>query len=207
MVFLDCGHGGLNKNGGYTTAPSKMFRHSRGDFHGGGVFYEGVFNRQLTRQVASKLNMLGIPFLYVSHKSADYSLQYRANAANFYHQYHQNNILISNHANASRSHLARGFEVYSSSGHTQADVLAEMLWKQIVKLLSGYDVRMRSDLSDGDHDKEERFYILQKTLMPAILVENLFFDNYDDARLLMNPIIQDLLAEAQVRAVVQYLSQ
>lgn len=36
---------------------------------------------------------------------------------------------------------------------------------------------MRTDLSDGDKDKESGFYILKHTIMPAVLTENLFMDN------------------------------
>ena len=33
---------------------------------------------------------------------------------------------------------------------------------------------MRADLSDGDFDKEENFYILKHTNCPAIFTENFF---------------------------------
>ena len=42
--------------------------------------------------------------------------------------------------------------------------------------------------------------------MPAILIEHLFFDNYEDAKLLMDEEIQELFAEAQVRAIIEFLS-
>ena len=54
-VFLDAGHGGLDAAGNYVTAPSKMHQHTRGEFHNGRLFYEGVWNRRLTRLVVSKL--------------------------------------------------------------------------------------------------------------------------------------------------------
>ena len=42
------------------------------------------------------------------------------------------------------------------------------------------DIRIRSDYTDGDVDKESLFYILANTHCPAILPEWLFFDNYSD---------------------------
>ena len=33
-------------------------------------------------------------------------------------------------------------------------------------------MRLRSDYSDGDIDREEDFYILKHTLCPAVLTEN-----------------------------------
>jgi N-acetylmuramoyl-L-alanine amidase len=39
--------------------------------------------------------------------------------------------------------------------------------------------------------------------MPAILVEHLFFDNYEDAKLLMDDEIVERFAEAQVRTIIE----
>ncbi|MEL7021126.1 MAG: N-acetylmuramoyl-L-alanine amidase, partial [Bacteroidota bacterium] len=72
-VYLDAGHGGLDAQGQYVTAPSKMFRHQRGTFHAGGTFYEGVWNRTLTNRVILKLKRLGITYKLLHHEYLDYS--------------------------------------------------------------------------------------------------------------------------------------
>ena len=41
-IILDFGHGGIDQNGTYTTAPAKMFTFSNGE-----IAYEGVLNRQI----------------------------------------------------------------------------------------------------------------------------------------------------------------
>ena len=202
-VFLDAGHGSLDRDGRYVTAPSKQFRHSRGEFHGDGWFLEGVWNRVLTYRVAAKLANLGIPHIVVSHEYMDTPLSYRVDLANWYHRKFKKGIFISNHANASGSGLARGFEVYTSPGVTPSDKIADCHFENVRDLL-GDRISYRQDLSDGDHDREARFYVLTRTVMPAILVEHLFFDNYDDATLLMNDEIVDRFAEAQVRTVLQH---
>lgn len=201
-IFLDAGHGSLDKNGNYVTAPSKQYEHAKGAFHKGRWFFEGVWNRTLTNRVASKLSQLGIPHLIVSHEYVDTSLEYRVELANWYHKNYKEGLYISNHANAGGGQ-ARGFEVYTSPGQTASDTVAELHWKNVKDLL-GDRITMRSDTSDGDYDKEARFYVLTKTAMPAILVEHLFFDNYDDAILLMDEEIIDRFAEAQVRTVLQF---
>lgn len=203
-VYLDAGHGALDKRGNYVTAPSKQFKHSRGTFHNNGWFYEGVWNRVVVDLVAKKLANLNIPYLMLSHEYLDYRLQYRADMANWYYKNYKKGVLISSHANASGG-LARGFEVYTTPGRTKSDTLAEYIWEEAKDLLSGR-IRFRSDDSDGDHDKEARFFILRKTVMPAVLVEHLFFDNYDDAQLLMDDEIVDLFAEMQVRAVLRFMN-
>ncbi len=40
---------------------------------------------------------------------------------------------------------------------------------------------MRCDFSDGDTDFESGFYILNHTMCPAVLIENLFQDTKFDA--------------------------
>lgn len=205
-VYLDAGHGGLDAKGNYVTAPSKMHEHSKGTFHDGKFFYEGVWNRTLTNLVAKKLDNLKINCLIVSHDYLDLSLQYRVDIANWYHKFYKQGIFLSNHSNASGNHSARGFEVYTTPGVTKSDALAELHWDSVKDLL-GDRISFRDDTSDGDHDKEARFFVLAKTNMPAILVEHLFFDNYDDAVLLLDDEIVERFAEAQVRTVIKYINQ
>lgn len=202
MVFLDAGHGGLDSSGKYVTAPSKQYKHSRGEFHGGGWFYEGVWNRVLTYRVAAKLRNLNIQHIVVSHEYVDNSLTYRVDMANWYAKRVSKTLYISNHSNAMGSGQARGFEVYSSPGRTKSDDVVN-LHIQNVKDLLGSSIDYRYDTSDGDLDKEANFYVLRQTTMAAILVEHLFFDNYEDAKLLMDDEIVERFAEAQVRTIIQ----
>jgi N-acetylmuramoyl-L-alanine amidase len=204
-VFLDAGHGGLDANGDYVTAPSKQFEHSQGTFHNGGWFYEGVFNRTMTDRIAMKLERLGISYIMVSHEYLDTPLSYRVDMANWYHRNYKPGVFISCHANAFNTR-ARGYEIYTSRGTTNSDAIADLHWKHVKDLL-GDKISMRTDTSDGDLDKEAGFYVLTKTVMSAILIEHLFFDNYDDAKLLMNDEIVDRFAEATVRTVVQWFDR
>ncbi|PSR10728.1 MAG: N-acetylmuramoyl-L-alanine amidase [Bacteroidetes bacterium] len=205
LVFLDAGHGGLDPAGNYVTSPSKEHRFSQGGFHNNGWFYEGVFNRTLTNRVALKLGRLGIPFYLVSHEYLDVSLAYRVELANWYARKVAKSLYISNHANAGGG-SARGFEVYTSPGRTASDAVAELHWNNVSELLGERISRYRSDTSDGDHDKEARFYVLTKTSMPAFLVEHLFFDNYEDALQLMDDEIVERFAEAQVRTIIESMA-
>ncbi len=204
-IFLDAGHGGIDKNGNYTTAPSKQFQHTQGTFHNGRWFYEGVFNRIITDIVAHKLRNLGISYLVVSHDYVDTPLAQRVDMANWYHRNYKPGIFISNHANASNGR-ARGYEIYTSPGKTPSDDIADLHWNNVRDLL-GNRITMRSDLSDGHYDKEAGFFVLTRTAMPAVLIEHLFFDNYDDAMLLMDDNVVDLFAEATIRTVIQWLSR
>lgn len=202
LVFLDAGHGALNPAGNYVTAPSKQYKHSTGAFHKDGWFYEGVFNRTVTNVVARKLRDLSIPYYMVSHEYADISLNYRVDVANWYAKKVKNTLYVSNHANAGGG-SARGFEIYTSPGNTASDKVAELHWNNVKEVVGDRISRYRADTSDGDHDKEARFFVLTRTSMPAILVEHLFFDNYEDALLLMDDEIVERFAEAQVRTIIE----
>lgn len=206
MVFLDAGHGGLDPSGNYTTPVGKKYQHRQGEFHKDGFFFEGVWNRNLVYRVARKLEGLKVPFMVVSHPYLDYSLNYRVDTANWYYQFYPNGIFISSHGNASPTHRGRGYEIYTTPGQTRADELANIHWYQ-VKDLIGDRIIYRPGSESGEHDKEARFFVLNRTRMPAILIEHLFFDNYQDALLMMDEEIIDLFAEAQVRTILLWYKQ
>lgn len=206
LVLLDAGHGGLDPSGKYTTAPSKQHKHQKATFHADGWFYEGVWNRKLVQTVAEKLRALQVPYVLLHHAFYDLSLDYRVEKANWYAKHYPNCALVSSHANASVSHNARGFEVYTTPGKTQSDTLAELCWNHVDTLL-GKELNMRADLSDSDHDREANFQILRSTNMPAILIEHLFFDNYEDALLLFREDVVERFAEAQVRAILDFFTE
>ena len=61
---------------------------------------------------------------------------------------------------------------------------------------------MRTELSDKDFDYEANFYMISKTIMPFILTENLFFDNVEDMKLLMNEDVQNRIAQSHFDTIV-----
>jgi len=206
LIILDAGHGGFRPGTcEYTTAPAKQWRHKKDTFHQDGWFFEGVFNRQIVDRVAAKLRQLGLRHLVVSHSWIDTPLEERVESANYYYRHFSDAVFVSSHANASGTGKARGYEIFTSPGKTKSDQLASFIWKHTEHLL-GRSIHYRSDRSDGDPDKEAHFYVLTRTHMPAVLIEHLFFDNYEDAKLLMEENIQDLFAEAQVRGIIDFLN-
>jgi N-acetylmuramoyl-L-alanine amidase len=89
---------------------------------------------------------------------------------------YKNCIYVSIHVNASGAdgkwHEGTGWEVFTSVGKTKADELATCLYNAAKVNLK--DVKMRTDFSDGDPDKEAHLYVLKNTNCPAVLTENLF---------------------------------
>ncbi len=186
-IVLDFGHGGIDHNGRYTTAPNKMFRHQDGE-----LAYEGVINRQIGGIIKAYLRVHNQRFNVVTtvHEDdpRDLSLPYRVRVANQLDK--DETIFVSIHSNASERHNARGFEIYTTRGETRSDALATSIGDNVRSFYDQVDLRLRTDFSDGDLDKEVDFYVLRKTKCPAVLLECLFFDERNDFDHLTNPQFQ-----------------
>jgi N-acetylmuramoyl-L-alanine amidase len=201
-VYLDAGHGGQNpETCEYTTAPAKLFKHNGGKFHEGTTFYEGVKNRAYINRIYQILHDRGnVTPVLVNHAWKDTPLSYRVKYANIGHTYLENKgIYFSEHSNATPQHTARGTSIWTSVGQTLSDKIADKFMAMYKKTFGAVDgvarVKSREDLSDGDSDYEANFYVLKHTTMPAVLSENLFFDQIDDAFILMSTAYKEAYCE------------
>lgn len=204
-IFLDAGHGGIDPRGNYTTFPGKCYYHKNRDFHKGGWFYEGVSNRNITYKVAEKLTAMRYYPVIVSHPYIDTSLTHRSNLANHLSTSFKRNVFISNHSNAvSSTNKARGFEIFTSPGHTKSDDFAKIYFDNMQA--SFKDEITYRPASDTKCDKEARFTVLTNTIMPAILTEHLFFDNVHDADLLFSEYFIDKVSDVQVKSILDFIN-
>ena len=172
IVLLDNGHGGLI-NGKYMT-PGK-----RKNWGEDGVIYEGEFNRAIVNGLIEKLTFLKIPYVNITPEYRDVTLYTRVKRANKYPA--EKSFYLSIHSNAGGGH---GCEFFTSSGVTRSDQIATVLGEEYKKEFPNR--RLRTDYSDGDLDKERRFYVLTRTKMPAILTENFFMDNHEEFQNILN---------------------
>lgn len=199
-IVLDFGHGGINKHGEYVTAPSKMFQHKDGT-----IAYEGVINREIGGLIYQFIRWDKdlIPKLTVkADDPRDISLSYRVRVANSFPK--EETLMVSIHCNASSNQDARGFEIFTSKGNTEADPLATDIFNSVKPLYDKMNIPMRKDTNDGDPDKEKDFYVVKKTKCPAVLVEVLFFDNEEDWRLLQDLKFQMNVAFAVYKGIKTY---
>ena len=120
-------------------------------------------------------------------------------------------IFLSLHSNAigssstGPSQSARGVVMFTSKGQTQADPIAESITESF-KVIVAPDIPVRrGDRSDGDQDAEAQFYVLRKTVAPAILGEVGFFTNIDDARYLDSDQGQRRIARAYLCGIRPFL--
>lgn len=163
----------------------------------GSQLFEWSFNRDMVSRVKEKAIRSGLLVVELVPETKDVSLEERVRRANQWHDVTNGRaVLISIHANAGGG---TGFEVYTSPGTTKADRIATIFFNGIKAAFPG--MKMRADESDGDPDKEAGFYILKNTRCPAVLVENLFMDNYADCRFLFQEDFKNRLADAYVEAM------
>ncbi len=207
-IILDFGHGGLDKNRKYTTAPDKMY-----EFTNGEIAYEGVLNRQIGGLLEIFLKShsnLNIVTTVKASDPRDLTLSYRVKVANSYPA--SNTLFVSIHSNASKNHNASGFSIFTSKGKTKSDQLTTCIGNEVKQLYNELDLKLRFDyFVDGDLDKERKFdeldyYVLRKTKCPAVLLECLFFDYWDDYVHLKNPEFQKELAWNIYRGIIKYVS-
>lgn len=201
-IVLDFGHGGIDKNGNYTTAPAKMFK-----FPNGELAYEGQLNRLIGGHLYTNLrthNELNIVTTVAEDDPRDLSLSYRVRVANSLPV--KETLFVSIHCNASASHRGTGFEIFTSRGTTSSDYLAEDIADSVEDLYEHIGLNLRYDFSDGDKDKEADFYVLKKTKGTAVLIECGFFDNYDDYKHLKSPEFQCALAQRIYRGILKYIN-
>jgi len=171
-------------------------------------FFEYEFNRDIVKRISEKLEKLGIKYyIIVPELEEDIKLTKRANRANEICKKYGTGkcLLISVHANAAGNGKTwmkgRGWSVYTTKGVTKSDKIATIFFEEAEKLLPKYNMTLRKDMSDGDPDYEENFTIIYAALCPAILTENLFYDNKIDVDFLMSEEGRDVIADIHVNAI------
>jgi len=211
LIIFDLGHGGINpETKQYVTAPNKQHFH-----HDFGWFHEGEWNRNLMKEIdrlfqdynsKAKSNEQ-IRYNWYPYDHQDVSLRSRVQSYNEMTNAQSKAVIISLHANASQNHNGRGFEIFTSKGETLSDQYATMIGNEFKEdPILADSFAFRTDYaSDGDLDKEADFYVLRKTVAPAVLVEHGFFDNLEDATLLINKDIINRFANMYLRFAIKFM--
>lgn len=201
-IILDAGHGGVDKNGNYTSYPNKMYK-----YFDGVVAYEGKLNRGIVSHLGTCLkqhNDLNVVYTVHPDDPRDISLSHRVRVANSFKP--SQTIFVSIHCNASPNHNASGFEIFTTKGVTKSDTLAEKIADMVEPLYESVGLNLRYDFSDGDKDKEVDFYVLRKTECPAVLIEAGFMDYRKDFNLLKDPLFQGNLASRIYTGILNFIN-
>jgi N-acetylmuramoyl-L-alanine amidase len=188
MIILDNGHG-------YDT-----YGKASPLWPDGTQLFEYEFNRDVVKRIHNTLCKLSIKSVILVPEAIDISLSLRVKRANDIYRSFPGSFLISVHGNAGGGN---GWEVWTSPGQTESDVIANYIYYAAKKYLSQF--KMRHDYLDGDPDKESRFTILTKTICPAVLTENLFFDNWEEYQFMNSNEGREIIANLHVEGVINYI--
>jgi N-acetylmuramoyl-L-alanine amidase len=186
--LLDPGHGGIIE-GVYQTAGKRSPA-----FPDGTVLYEGEFNRLIVKHLLNHCAKHWIDAIDIVDSEEDVPLRERVQRANAIHRERGNCIYVSVHANAFGNgrdfNSAKGICTFHHFNSEKGKKLADTLQKWLGDLT---DFRDRGVIAN---DKWANFYVLRKTNMPAVLSENGFMTNFEDARDLLKPQVRRLVGHA-----------
>lgn len=176
-----------------------------------GLFREYLWNRQVADLILEGLVSAGIDASLVVTETNDVSLRNRVNRVNtICNRLGASNVLlVSIHANAAGNGSAwmnaKGWSCYTSRGKTKSDQVAECLYDAFEAEFQ--DRKIRKDMSDGDRDWEENFYVLQKSKCPAVLLENFFYDNREECAWMLQEETKRRIASAAVKGIIKYIKK
>lgn len=176
-----------------------------------GLFLEYLWNRQVADLILEGLLSAGVDASLVVTETNDVSLRNRVNRVNtICNRLGASNVLlVSIHANAAGNGSAwmnaKGWSCYTSKGKTKSDQVAECLYDAFEEEFQ--DRKIRKDMSDGDRDWEENFYVLQKSKCPAVLLENFFYDNREECAWMLQEETKKRIASAAVKGIIKYIKK
>lgn len=176
-----------------------------------GKLLEWQYTRRVAKVVAARLDRAGYDVELLTPENYDVRLIERVHRANVKAQSRgrKNVIVVSIHCNAAGSigewMKATGWEAWTSPGRTDSDTLAECLYQAAKQNLVGQTIREYKK-KEGEMDKEARFTILQDTICPAVLTENLFMDNRKDVKYLLSDVGFEAIVRTHVEGIINYIN-
>lgn len=194
-ILIDNGHG--------STTPGKRSPDGR--------LREYKYCREIAREVVTRLRAQGYDAELTVPEDADISLGMRCSRVNAWCDRlgAKNVLFVSVHNNAAgcgQWMTARGWEAWTSKGQTMGDKLADCLYDAAQKYLPT-GTKIRTDITDGDRDKESNFTVITRTKCPACLTENLFQDNREDVDYLLSPAGREALVTLHVEGIKAYVAK
>lgn len=172
-----------------------------------GKFKEWKKNRELARDIVMELKDDGYDARLIVTEENDISLAERVQRVNYICRKEgtSNVILVSIHSNAAGAdgkwHSARGFSAHVSlNASDKSKRLAKFLWQRAIE----YGLKGNRNVPK-EMFIAQNLYILRHTVCPAVLTENLFYDNQEDLEMLQSQQGHDKIVLAHLRAIRDYI--
>ena len=187
LVVIDPGHGGIDTG-------------SQGSQNGSKVLDEKDINLDVAMRLNAMLKAAGVNTYILRETDTTITLYNRpalANAAN-------GDLYIAIHNNSSENPSAKGVEVFYDSKASESNYgiyskdLAESAYQNLVNAIG----------TTGRGAKSEPAYaVLNKTNMPAIIIEGSFLSNAQDLQLMMTDDFRHNYALGAARAIIETLNK
>ena len=172
-----------------------------------GRFREYAWAREVAQMICDILQAEGYDARLLVPETHDVSLAERCRRANAFPK--DGSVLVSVHCNAAghgdRWMKARGWSIFTTKGITEADRLAECIWRRAKETFQDPLTVRSYTTAEMGHDYEENFYILLHSWCPVVLVENFFQDNRADVAYLETDAAKAACAEVAVLGIKDYL--
>lgn len=173
-----------------------------------GRLKEYAFAREIAKRVVKCLQCKGYDALRIVEEESDISLSMRCKRVNDICRKVgvKNVLLVSIHSNAAGAdgkwHNAKGFSAHvGKNASKDSKKLASCLWNKAIEL--GLK---------GNRAVPNEKYIVQNlamcrdTLCPAVLTENLFYDNQEDLEYLLSEDGKATIAKVHVDGIISYIN-
>ena len=171
-LVLDAGHGG----------------HDTGAIGPTGL-HESIVALDIARRMCSIAGLRGVSVILTRTDDTFVPLPLRAGISNAAGAY----VFVSIHCNAAVSQEASGYEVWTTPGQTKSDPIATEIFDALRAAFPRE--KGRSDLGDGDVDREANFAVLRLTVCPAVLVETGFISHPETEAVMRTDAWRDLMAQ------------
>lgn len=203
IITIDPGHGG--------TATGAV-----NSFNDGTQVLEKEANLAIALKLRDLLIAEGIPSsnIWMTRKNdIDVSLAYRSDLATA----SGGHLFVSIHNNASSLPDVYGTETYYQCGKEQTEntktkskTLADLIQQNLLTSINSSTCAQRSDGDRGvkcrlGSKREDYYYVLRNTFIPAILAECVFVSNEVEGKCLQSDSFQQLLAEGIRNGIMAYL--
>ena len=207
-IILDCGHG-MNDTtkGKFSPILTSDEFNLRDITVYQNKFREGNFNRLIGQRLERMLTDAGFDVHTVSDDYNDNPLSDRVKKANqIAAKYGKDKcIYVSIHSNAAGNGInwsnATGTSVHCCRKcSSKSKKLAQLIYKNVIA--NGY---CGNRSVPSDHIWYNDFFVLKNTSMPAVLVENLFYDNKSDLKKLMDDEHRKMIVSYLYHGILEYI--
>lgn len=165
--------------------------------------FEWEWTRRLAQFCTIKSNELSIKSKILTPELDDISLSERCRRENEEYKKNKNTIFVSLHGNAFGVESVNGFEVFTSIGVTDSDLVAKEILLR-AKETGVFNMRM----NEGHEylNKEARFKVLTGTKGKAVLVEAGFYTNKKEAAYMQSIEGLNVISSIIVEGISNYIN-